>query len=192
MQNPAPHKWSAADSVTSLRIVLALPLLFLPLRSPWFLIVYTLAGLTDALDGFLARKSGSAGEFGARLDSIADLVFYAIMFLRCLPALFQTLPHAIWYAVAGVLLLRLVAYATAAIKYHRFASLHTWLNKLTGAAVFLLPYSIALSWQTVLGWIACSLAFAASLEELLIHLFHKEYHAGSKSVFAVFRTSNEP
>ncbi len=190
MQTTVSHKWSAADTVTALRIVLAIPLLFLSPQSLWFLCVYTLAGLTDALDGFLARKSGTAGDFGARLDSIADLSFYGIMFIRCLPLLFRTLPRFIWYGVAAALVLRVAAYATAAIKYHRFASLHTWLNKLTGAAVFLLPYGLALSQATVFGLIACMLAFAASLEELLIHLCCKEYHANSKSVFALHKAEN--
>lgn len=158
------HQWNMADTVTSVRVAASLILLIFPLRSAWFLAVYTLAGLTDALDGWLARKTGTASAFGARLDSIADLLFYGVLLLRLFPVLWQALPAMIWYAVAAVVLVRMVAYAVAAVKYHRFASLHTWLNKLTGGAVYLLPYVLALSTGVTYSWFVCALALAASLE----------------------------
>lgn len=177
------HKWNTADTITSVRIAASLFLLFLPLCTAGFLAVYTFTGLTDALDGWLARKTGTASEFGAKLDSIADLIFYGIVLFRFVPVLWQTLPTAIWYAVAGILLVRLAAYAAAAIKYHRFASLHTWLNKLTGVGVFLLPYVLVVSKGIGYSWAVCVLAFAASLEELAIHLCIPSYQADRKSVF---------
>lgn len=177
------HKWNTADTITSVRMASSLFLLFLPLRSAGFLALYTLTGLTDALDGWLARKTGTASDFGARLDSIADLLFYAVLLLRFSPVLWRTLPAAIWYTVAGILLVRLAAYATAAIKYHRFAALHTWLNKLTGIGVFLLPYAFAVSTGVGCSWAVCVLAFASSLEELMIHLCRNDYCADRKSIF---------
>ena len=167
-----------ADTVTSLRMAASLVLLALPLRSAWFLAVYTLTGLTDVLDGWLARKTGTASEFGAKLDSMADLLFYGVLLLRFFPVLRQALPMTIWYAVAVILLVRLAAYAAAGIKYHRFASL----NKLTGGAVFLLPYVLALSSGVTYSWFVCALALAASAEELAIHLCRKKYRADRRSI----------
>ena len=94
----------------------------------------------------------------------------------------RRLPGEIWYAVGAILLIRLMAYGIAAAKYHRFASLHTWLNKLTGGAIFLLPY--VLSWSGGIGysWGVCLIAFAASAEELAIHLFGNGYDAGRKTI----------
>ena len=51
-----------ADTVTSLRVAASLILLALPLRSACFLVAYTLTGLTDVLDGWLARKTGTAAS----------------------------------------------------------------------------------------------------------------------------------
>lgn len=181
--NRSNHKWSTADTITSVRIASSLFLLFLPLGSVGFLAVYTLTGLTDVLDGWLARKTGTASDFGARLDSAADLLFYAILLLRLSPVLWRLLPASIWYAVAAIVLVRLAAYVTAAVKYHRFAAMHTWLNKLTGAAVFLLPYMLAATTGTLYSWSLCVLAFAASVEELVIHLCQPYYQAGRKTVF---------
>ena len=102
------HEWSAADTVTSLRIVAAIILAFLPWGTRRFMIVYTFAGLTDVLDGWLARKNQTASEFGARLDSIADLLFYGVLLIRMLPLLYQMLPEEIWYFVLGIIVVRQV------------------------------------------------------------------------------------
>ena len=177
------HKWNTADTVTSVRIIASLLLLFLPLRSARFIAVYTFTGLTDILDGWLARKTGTTSDFGARLDSVADLLFYGIVLFRLIPVLWKLLPVEIWYAVATVILVRLAASITAAVKYHRFTSLHTWLNKLTGAALFLLPYVLVVSTGIVYSWAICILAFAAAAEELTIHFCQKEYRADIKSIF---------
>ena len=177
------HKWNTADTVTSMRIVFSFVLLMLPVTSPEFILIYTLIGLTDVLDGWLARKTGTVSDFGARLDSVADLLFYGILLFQLLPTLWLALPRAVWYVVSAVLLVRVLAYTTAAVKYHRFASLHTWLNKLTGGAVFLLPYVFAVSSGVTYGWAVCFLALAAALEELTIHLSQKEYCADRKTIF---------
>lgn len=174
---------TAANGITLLRIIGTIGLLFVNTMSPLFLGLYTFTGLTDAFDGWLARRTGTASPFGARLDSIADLLFYAVMLVKLLPVLWVTLPQAIWCAAAVVLLIRLGSYITAAVKYHLFASMHTYLNKLTGAAVFLLPYFLIVSSGVVYCWLICVLAFLASLEELAIHIFSKEYNADRKSIF---------
>lgn len=171
------HQWNTADTITSVRMAASLFLLFLPLDSGRFFIVYTIAGLTDALDGWLARKTETESEFGARLDSISDLLFYGALLVHLFPVLWQSFPMVIWYDVLIILLVRLISYAMAAVRYHRFTALHTRLNKLTGGAVFLLPYVLAVSTGVVYSWAVCILAFVAALEELAIHVFRNEYEA---------------
>ena len=179
------HRWNTADTITAVRMAASCFLLFLPMGSVRFLAAYTLAGLTDALDGWLARKTGTASPFGARLDSIADLLLYGVLMLRLFPVLWKIFPGTIWYAVAAIVLVRLAAYAVAFHKYHQIAALHTWLNKLTGVAVFLLPYVLAVSAGIAYGWAVCLLALAATVEELMIHLCRAEYCADRKSFFRV-------
>ena len=62
--------------LTALRIAGAACLLFITPLSPAFFIVYTFCGISDVLDGVIARASHSTTEFGAKLDSAADLLFY--------------------------------------------------------------------------------------------------------------------
>lgn len=55
---------------------------------------------------------------------------------------------------------------TAKYKNQLF-SLHTWLNKLTGVGVFLLPYVLVVTDGVTYTWAVCVLAFVSSVEELL-------------------------
>lgn len=182
---------TVANGITLLRIAGTVGLIFPDPLSPLFLVLYTLTGLTDVLDGWVARKTGTAGDFGARLDSIADLIFSVIMIIRLVPVLSEKFPAQFWYAVGGIVLVRLGAYCTAAIRYRRFVALHTWLKKATGAAVFLLPYILATSWSVRYGGAVCVLAFVAALEELAIHIFRKDRNADIKSFFHKGDSLNE-
>ncbi|MBQ8310479.1 MAG: CDP-alcohol phosphatidyltransferase family protein [Clostridia bacterium] len=169
--------------ITGLRILGTGCLLFTKPLSTWFYIVYALTGITDVLDGFIARKTGCTSELGARLDSIADILFYAVMLIRLFPIMWEILPLWIWIAVAVVLLIRLGAYLTAYIKYRRFASLHTYMNKLTGASIFVYPFVMLFPIAVPVAAVVCCIAGAASLEELLMHLCRAGYSTGAKTIF---------
>ena len=183
-ENPVKnHRLTAADFVTLLRMAGTLALPALRPLSPAFLWIYALTGLTDVLDGWIARKTKTASPFGARLDSIADLLFYAVMLLRVFPALWQLLPGGIWYAVAGILAIRVSAYLVAAVKYRLFASMHTYLNKLTGLVVFLIPFLLSTGYAAAYCWGVCGVAALAAMEELAIHLVRPDYSPDTKSIF---------
>lgn len=167
--------WVIVNGITLLRIIGAVGLLLLSPMSVVFFSIYLIVGITDILDGWLARKMDVVSEFGARLDSLSDLLFYAVMIIKIYPILWERLPMPIWYAVAGILILRLLGYGIVAIKFHCFAALHTWLNKLTGVAVFLLPYILTISSGVLYCSLSCVIAYAAVLEEMSIHLGLKRF-----------------
>lgn len=173
--------------ITSLRIVGTAVWLFTKPLSKWFYIIYFFTGLTDVLDGFIARRLKITSEFGAKLDSVADILFYAVMLSVMFPALWELLPVGIWYLLGAVLAVRLTSYAVAAVKYRRFASTHTWLNKLTGAVVFAIPFVLLLPCGIPLCWAICITGGIASAEELLIHIVSKSYDPCVKSIFDVNR-----
>ena len=184
MNTPAsPAKMNIPNCITAARIIGTAVLLFLPPLTVLFFVIYTFCGISDVLDGWVARKTNTTSEFGAKLDSIADLLFYALVIIRLLPVLWKLLPTWIWYFVGGIVLVRLIAYLTAAVKFHRFASLHTKMNKITGAAVFLLPYFLALPCAAAYCFIVVGIACVSSVEELVLHICRKEYHSNMKSLF---------
>jgi CDP-diacylglycerol--glycerol-3-phosphate 3-phosphatidyltransferase len=68
------------------RIVLALPLGYcLAQRTTTAtvtaVLILALAGVTDFLDGYLARKSGQVSSLGAALDPVADKIFAALLII---------------------------------------------------------------------------------------------------------------
>jgi Phosphatidylserine synthase len=63
-----------ANFITAIRIICGVVVLFFPAFSNWFYIIYLLGGFTDAIDGTVARKLGQTSVFGARLDTVADIV----------------------------------------------------------------------------------------------------------------------
>lgn len=176
-------KKNIPNLITTLRIAGALSIPFLPTLKPLFFTVYALTGVTDIFDGFLARKMGIASEFGARLDSIADLLFYTLTIVKLLPVLWEKLPRVIWFFVGLVLAVRLFSYLVAAIKFRRFASHHTWLNKITGAFVFAIPFFLVTPAASPFCFSACFIGLLSSFEELYIHLSSSSYNEKVKSAF---------
>jgi cardiolipin synthase len=102
------------NSLTFLRLLLAVPLGILILREnyTWALGVGCLAGLSDALDGFFARRLGALSRFGAALDPIADKILIIVTFV-CL-AQVELVP---WFLAVVVVARDLVIVAGAACYY---------------------------------------------------------------------------
>jgi CDP-diacylglycerol--glycerol-3-phosphate 3-phosphatidyltransferase len=99
-----------ADLLTVLRALLGLPLV-LALQAGWQGLAWTLllmGGLSDALDGFLARRAGGGSVWGARLDPLTDkiLVSAPLLWLAGQPAMGPHLPlWAVWLLLARELLI---------------------------------------------------------------------------------------
>ncbi len=174
---------SIPNLLTLSRIFGAVLMLIMPSLSFEFLFLYTLCGITDALDGYIARKTKTTSELGARLDSIADLTFYFAMVCKLFKRLVSNLPTYVVISAFSVFFVRLISYGVAAIKYHRFSSMHTYLNKATSILVFFIPYLMNTSIFYIFALSICVVALIAALEELYIHLTHKEYTRDIKSIF---------
>ncbi|MCB1705092.1 MAG: CDP-alcohol phosphatidyltransferase family protein [Halioglobus sp.] len=104
------------NSLTFARLLLALPLGWLILREQydWALAIGAMAGVSDALDGFLARRLNALSRFGAVLDPIADKLLITVTFI-CLAEV-GLLP---WYLAIAVIARDLVI-VLGAICYYRF------------------------------------------------------------------------
>ena len=132
-----------------------------------FWILYLIAGLTDILDGFLARRWGVVSKFGARLDSLADFVFVLAVGYKLFPWL--KLPTALWMMIGLIALVKIVNAISAYVVKHRIEFLHTKANKLTGFLLFVGLMTIGQSYFVPVAWmIACFALFAAIQEGHLI------------------------
>lgn len=71
--------------ISSLRFVGSVSLLFFSLESSTFWIIYLLCGISDMLDGFIARRLNATTDIGSRLDSIADLCMISVCAIEFIP-----------------------------------------------------------------------------------------------------------
>lgn len=152
-----------ANSITFFRILLSLLMLFFPALSPGFYGLYLAAGLSDMLDGFIARRTNTASPLGARLDSIADMVFLSVCLVKLLPVL--VLPGWLWVWVGLIALVRLSNILSGFVCRGKLVLLHTRANKLTGALLFLLPLCLNTLGISYAALPLCAVASFAAVQE---------------------------
>ena len=153
-----------ANIITGSRIVLSLPLLLIPLTSAWFCVIYLLCGLSDMIDGTVARRTNSASEFGARLDTVSDFVFMTVALIKFLPHLH--IPVWLWIWIGVIAVIKLGNVVLGFIRTKKLVSPHTVLNKVTGLLLFLLPVTISFVDLTYTLPIVCTVATVAAIHEV--------------------------
>ena len=166
-------KKNIANIITGSRIVFSLPLLFLPLSSAWFYVFYLLCGLSDMVDGTVARRMGSASEFGARLDTVSDFVFMTVALIKFVPYLHIPIWLWIWIGVIAMMKLGNAFWGFVCTK--KLILPHTVLNKVTGLLLFLLPMTISFIELTYTLPFACAVATAAAIHEVYVTYSEKKY-----------------
>ena len=155
------------DLLSMSRIVLCLPLLMVDTMTVHFWTLYLIAGLTDILDGFLARRWDVESKFGARLDSLADFVFVIAVGYKLFTWL--KLPVMLWIMIGLITLIKVINAISSFVVKHRIDFLHTKANKLTGFLLFIGMMAIGQSYFVPVVWaIACIALFAAIQEGHLI------------------------
>lgn len=152
-----------ANLLTLGRIVLALFFLCLPVFSVPFFGLYLLAGLTDILDGWVARKTGTASQTGAKLDTAADIVFAVVCLAKLLPLV--ELPACLWIWVGVICVIKIANIISGFVVQKQFVAVHSLLNKLTGLLLFLLPLTISFWNIRYSGSLVCAVATFAAAQE---------------------------
>ena len=155
------------DLLSMSRIVLCLPLLMVDTMTVPFWVIYLIAGLTDMLDGFLARRWDVESKFGARLDSLADFVFVIAVGYKLFPWL--KLPATLWMMIGLIALIKVANAISSYMVKRRIEFLHTRANKLTGFLLFVGIMTIGQTYFVPFAWtIACIALFAAIQEGHII------------------------
>ena len=152
-----------ANIITSCRIVCSILILFCSVFSLEFYVAYLLGGFTDMVDGIVARKTETASEFGARLDTVADFVFLTVCLIKLAPILH--VPKWLWLWCTVIALIKISNIISGFISEHKLISLHTKMNKITGALLFLLPLTMHYIELKYSCSIVCAIATFSAIEE---------------------------
>ena len=147
--------------ISVLRIAGSISLLFCDVKGWPFWSLYVLCGLSDILDGWLARRLHAETEAGAILDSVSDIVFVACCAIRLLPVL--EIPAWLWIWAGAIVIIKMVNQISALFVYKRFCFLHTVANKLTGFLLFLTVPTMF--WSMIPISIVAALATFAAVQE---------------------------
>jgi len=147
--------------ITALRIVGSIGLLFCNVAGWQFWTLYVLCGLSDMVDGWLARRLHAESKTGSILDSIADLSFVACCAIQLLPTM--SIPSWLWIWAGNIVIIKIVNQIIALTRIKQFCLPHTIANKLTGFLLFLTVPTI--SWCIIPIAIAAIIATFAALQE---------------------------
>lgn len=157
-------KKQIANIMTSCRILLGITLLFCPVFSVGFYCTYILCGFTDMVDGTIARKTNFVSEFGARLDTISDFIFFAVALIKLLPVIH--IPKWIWAWIVIIAIIKIFNVILGFIYTKKLISLHTVMNKITGLLLFLIPLALQFIEIKYSFAVVCIVATIAAIQEL--------------------------
>ena len=152
-----------ADIITGSPIIFSIAILFIPPLSPMFYILYGAAGLTDIIDGAVARKTNTVSVFGAKIDTIADFILVAVCLIKLLPIL--DIPVWLWIWIAVIALIKVINIISGYVMQKKWIAPHTVMNKITGALCFLLPFTLEFIDLKYSAVVVCAAATFAAIQE---------------------------
>lgn len=160
-----------ANLVTLSRGLAVVPILVLLASGhmTWAMVIYLAAASTDLIDGWLARRSGRASEFGAQLDAAVDNVFS----VGILAFLLMAYPGLLTRQGLALIILFGAPIAYLAVSWlitRRLMMFHFWSAKIGAVLLFVLwPLIAGTGWE---GWIGLTAAVVglSRLEQVMFML----------------------
>lgn len=152
-----------ANIITGLRILCSVLMLFFPILSIGFYIFYSICGISDMIDGTIARKTIAVSDFGAKLDTIADFIFFVIAFIKFVPVI--NIPPWLWFWIMAIAIIKIGNIVLGVLQKKKFVSLHTKMNKNVGFVLFVLPFTLTFIEQIYSFTVVCILATISAFME---------------------------
>ena len=178
------------NMITFTRIALTVALIFIaPTMGLIFFIVYCIAGLTDMVDGPLARRiPNGKSKIGTDLDSFADMFLIIVGVFVILPAM--QVWGWLWFAVICALVFKILSASLSGfIKHRKVVFTHTFANKLAALFLFIAPILYFFTGEHIvvnlyivflISWV-----FIATVEEALINLLLRKPNANIRGIWQV-------
>jgi phosphatidylglycerophosphate synthase len=133
----------------------------------WFVGLLAVSLMTDALDGFLARRFNAYSELGRKLDSAAD--YLAIVTgLAGISMLWPEIIHREWPWVTAALTAFLAVIVYGLVRLGRAPCYHTWASKVAAVLFVLSLVPLLAGWAAWLFHLVVVLQVATAVDELAI------------------------
>lgn len=181
-------RWTTANAMTSFRLVAAPVMIVLAVagEQTMFLLLLGASFVSDAADGALARLSGGATGFGAKLDTIADVVAYSAITISI--ALLR--PDLVLRELVLTIVL-VASFSLPALigiwKYRQITSYHTRLVKIAVAAVAIGLLCLLMDISVWPLRLAAVVAVASAVEQIAMTLLMSEPKSDVSSFIAAWR-----
>lgn len=181
------------NAISSARLLATAVLLFAAVAQHRDLFKWLLLAcmVSDILDGLIARIFHLRSQLGARLDSIADMIVFAITLIGLYqferPVLIE---H--WKPLAAVIGLYVVEVIGALVRYGRISSFHTVLVRISAYAQGIFVMSLFL-WGYV-AWILYTMTVVtliAYAEELVLLALLPQWTADARGIYWVLSKERE-
>lgn len=176
------------NSLSALRILLAPASLVAALAGsrPWFAGLLAAALLTDAIDGYLARRLNAETDFGRKLDSAADYVTMLIgiagIALLWPDIMRRELP---WVIAALAAFFAVIVYGF--VRLGRAPCYHTWASKAFAVACALSLVPLLAGWSAAPFHAAIALQVLAGVEEIAIALLIPQHRGEMPTLWHAWR-----
>ena len=175
--------------ITSYRLIIDPVILYFIIadKENLFAIFLTINLLSDALDGFLARRLKQETEIGAKLDGFADNFTYVLAFVGIFVFRMEEIrPHMVSFVIMITMLVSTVI--VSLVKFRKFPSYHLYTTKIGGYIEggffivlfmfgFITPY-----YYLVVAW-----AIMGAIECIIINLMIPEMRSDIKGLYWVIK-----
>lgn len=177
-------KFRLADGFSCARILLGVLLYVLAFQQQRmvFVLVFLVAGLTDLLDGFVARKMGTTAR-GAFLDGIADRFIFVSSVVWVWLLRPEVIPAVLpWLAV--FVLLEVGARVMQYRKFGKFGSYHLMSGKIAAVLAYVFVVDVVLAgFRPILWYALVAMAVVNYVEECVVTRRLKRFRHDVHSAF---------
>jgi len=176
------------NALSALRMLLAPASLVAALAGsrPWFAGLLAAALLTDAIDGYLARRLNAETDFGRKLDSAADyatmLIGIAGIALLWPDIMRRELP---WVFAALGAFFAVIVYGF--VRLGRAPCYHTWASKAFAVACALSLIPLLAEWTAAPFHAAIALQVLAGIEEIAIAILIPHHRGEMPTIWHAWR-----
>ena len=144
-------------------MLISIALLFCPVFSPVFYMLYLIADLSDMIDGTIARRTNTVSEFGARFDTAADFVFVGVCLIKLLPVINMPPWLCVWIVI--IALIKIINIISGYIVQRKLVEVYSVMNKVTGVLLFILPLTFLIVPLKYLAIPVCAVATLSAVQE---------------------------